>query len=113
MNSTTHTHITHTTPILPMEEARRFLIENPTETKLTAARIFNVNVKTLTASIGRGGYDGQHEGHNKVLNSQKEKALENFIRSLLMHEILSTHNAVFNAICSLKRARNSSSSIRR
>jgi hypothetical protein len=106
MNSITH--ITHTDLISSMEEAIRFLKEYPTEIKITAARIFNVNVETLTYLVDRDP-NAKHEGHNKVMNDQKEKALKNFIRSLLLHGILPTHEVVFATIKSLKKARDSTS----
>jgi hypothetical protein len=106
MNSITH--ITHIDLISSMKEAIRFLKEYSTETKITAARIFNVNVKTLTYLVDRDP-NAKHEKHNKVMNDQKEKALKNFIRSLLLHEILSTHEVVFATIKSLKKTRDPTS----
>lgn len=103
-------------PLSPMEEAIQFLTENPTETRATAARIFNVNVKSLVYRLDhaintkRGDVmNAKHGGQNKVMNDQEEKALENFIRSLLIHGIPPKHEAVFAAIQSLKRARDSTS----
>ena len=87
----------------PMENAKRFLIENPTESKTTAARIFGLNVKTLTASICRGSGE-KHRGQNQILKDHEIKAIDYFIRSLLAHEIPPTHQIIFNAIVGLKRA---------
>jgi hypothetical protein len=35
-------------------EAKQWLLENPIEARITAARIFNINVKTLEKFIKRG-----------------------------------------------------------
>ena len=93
-------------PILnPMEEAKQFLKTNPKETKMTASRLFNVSVKTLTSSILRcsGVKNG---GQNQILRDQETKAINSFIQSLLVHGIPHTHQIVFNVIVSLKKAHN-------
>jgi hypothetical protein len=56
----------------PMKNAKKFLRENPTESRALAAKIFNENVKTLTASIQRGS-DEKNEEHNKVLQGHEKK----------------------------------------
>jgi hypothetical protein len=100
-----------------MNQVKSFLIEHSIESKITASRIFNANVKTLTAFINREhDVRKNNENQNKILSDQKETTVSNFIRSLLAHEISSTHQIVFGAIISLKRARNftdDSSSIKR
>jgi hypothetical protein len=101
----------HTVLIPLLEQTKSFLIENPTETKTIAARVFNVNVKTLVAFINRVVYkkkievQKKNEEQNKMLNDQEEKAIDNFVRSLLIHEISPTSHVVFNAIVCLKRGR--------
>ena len=87
----------------PMKNAKKFLIKNPTESKTTAARIFGLNVKTLTASIRRGSRE-KHRGQNQILEDHEIKAINCFIRSLLAHGIPPTHQIIFNAIGALKRA---------
>jgi hypothetical protein len=92
-----------TTTTIGMENAKKFLRENPTESKAVAAKIFNVNEKTLTESIRRDS-SVKKEGHNKILQNHEINALDDFIRSLLRHEILPTSQIVFSAIVDLKRA---------
>ena len=50
-----------------IEEARKFLIRNPTETKATAARIFNVKPATLRSAIMRDSSGSKRGGHNKIM----------------------------------------------
>ena len=40
-------------PMERLEKAKEFLTNHPKESKTTAARIYNINVKTLTPSIRR------------------------------------------------------------
>jgi hypothetical protein len=86
-----------------MDQAKKFLRENPTESQAVAAKIFNVNPKSLSASIKRGS-DEKNEGHNKMLQKHEINALDDYIRSLLKHGILPTSGIVFSAIVGLKRA---------
>ena len=93
-------------PILnPMEEAKQFLKTNPKETEMTASRLFYVNVKTLTSSIRRcsGVKNG---GQNQILRDHETKGINGYIQSLLVQGILPTHQIVFNANVSLKKAHN-------
>jgi uncharacterized protein YcbK (DUF882 family) len=89
--------------IIEMKNAKKFLRENFTESKAVAAKIFNVNEKTLTESIRRDS-SVKKEEHNKILQNHEINALDDFIRSLLRHEILSISQIVFSAIVDLKRA---------
>ncbi len=89
--------------IIEMKNAKKFLKENFTESKAVAARIFNVNEKTLIESIRRDS-DVKKEKHNKILQNHEINAFDDFIRSLLKHDILSINQIVFNAIVNLKRA---------
>ena len=41
-------------PVSALDNAKKFLEENPTESKAVVARIFDVPVKTLVKSISRG-----------------------------------------------------------
>jgi uncharacterized protein YcbK (DUF882 family) len=95
-----------------MKQAKQFLKENLTESRTVTTRIFNVNVKTLTASIQRD-VSKKNEEHNKVLQNHEIKALDDFIRSLLRHEILSISQLVFSAIVRLKRAHHCETSSKR
>ena len=91
------------TPLTSLEEAKQFLEEHPSESKTTAAIIFGLNVKTLTASIRRNSRT-KKGGQNRMMKDHEIRALDQFIRSLLAHGIPPTHQIVFNAIGSLKRA---------
>jgi hypothetical protein len=91
-------------PGTKLAEAKQFLMENPTESKAVAAKIFKVNVKTLTASIRRGSGVGKHGGQNKILKKHEEESIDAFIRSLLTYRIQPTTDLVFDAIVCLKRA---------
>ena len=57
----------------------------------------------MTASIHRGSGE-KHGGQNQILKDHEIKAIDCFIRSLLTHGIPPTHQIIFNAIVSLKRA---------
>ncbi len=95
-----------------MKNAKKFLRKNLTESKAIAARIFNVNVNSLITFIRRGS--GQkNENQNKILQNHEINAFDDFIRSLLKHEILSTSEIVFSAIVRLKRAYRRSASSKR
>jgi uncharacterized protein YcbK (DUF882 family) len=89
--------------IIEMKNAKKFLKENLTESKAVAAKIFNVNEKTLTEFIRRDS-DVKKEKHIKILQNHEINVLDDFIRSLLRHEILSISQIVFSAIVDLKRA---------
>jgi hypothetical protein len=95
-----------------MKNAKKFLRENLTESRAFAAKIFNLNVKTLTAFIQRGS-DEKNERQNKVLQDHEKNALDDFIRSLLKHRIPSTIEIVFSAIVRLKRAHHCEASSKR
>ncbi len=86
-----------------MQNTKKFLRENLTESKAVAAKIFNVNTRSLSAFIQRDS-DAKNEKHNKMLQNHKINALDDFIRSLLKHEILFINEIVFSAIMRLKRA---------
>jgi uncharacterized protein YcbK (DUF882 family) len=88
--------------IVEMKNAKKFLKENLTESKAIAARIFNVNVNSLIIFIRRDS-DQKNEDQNKILQNHEINALDDFIRSLLRHEILSISQIVFSAIVDLKR----------
>jgi hypothetical protein len=84
-----------------MKNAKKFLKKNLTESKAIAAKIFNVNSKSLIDFINRD-LNSKNKNHNKIL--QNHEIL------LLKHEILFTSIIVFNAIVSLKRAHHRSTS---
>jgi hypothetical protein len=49
-----------------MKKAKKFLRENPTESQVVAAKIFNVNARSLSAFIQRESGE-KNERHNKML----------------------------------------------
>jgi uncharacterized protein YcbK (DUF882 family) len=85
-----------------MQNAKKFLRENLTESQVVAVKIFNVNRKSLNSFIKRDS-DEKNEEQNKMLQNHEINAFDDFIRSLLKHEILSISQIVFNAIVDLKR----------
>ena len=87
--------------------AKKFLLENPTETKSCAARIFDLSASALCSSIERQS-GNKRGGHNQVLDAHQTQAMHEFIRSLLAHGIQPTHGLVFGAVRSLKCALNPS-----
>jgi uncharacterized protein YcbK (DUF882 family) len=86
-----------------MNQAKKFLRENLIESQVVAAKIFNVNRKSLNSFIKRDSGE-KNEEQNKMLQDHEINALDDFIRSLLKHEILSISQIVFSAIVDLKRA---------
>ena len=90
-----------------IEEARKFLIENSIEKKVTVAKIFDVNVYFLKSAI-RCDYSELSRGaRNRILNKNDIKTIHERIKFYLMHGILSTFEIVFNMIVVLKRVRDS------
>ncbi len=86
--------------------------ENFTESKAIAAKIFNMNVNSSIIFIKRDS-DQKNESQNKILQNHKINAFDDFIRSLLKHEILFTSEIVFSVIMRLKRAYRRSASSKR
>jgi hypothetical protein len=100
------------TIIIGMKNAKKFLRKNFTESISVAARIFSVNRRTLSAFIQRDS-DAMNERQNKMLQKHEINVLDNYIRSLLKHEILFISEIVFSAIVRLKRAYRRSASSKR
>jgi hypothetical protein len=102
-----------------IENAKQFLKENPTEIIACAARIYDLIEITLYSFIQRQKDEAEktfvsrREGHNKILSQDETDALHDLIRFLLMSCISSTHSLLFEAICFLKRAKESILSTRR
>jgi uncharacterized protein YcbK (DUF882 family) len=86
-----------------MKNAKKFLKENLTESKVVTTKIFNVNTRSLSVVTQRDS-DAKNEKHNKMLQNHEINAFDDFIRSLLKDEILSISQILFNAIVDLKRA---------
>jgi uncharacterized protein YcbK (DUF882 family) len=95
-----------------MKNSKKFLKENLIESKAIAAKIFNVNVNSLITFIKRDS-DQKNENQNKILQNHEINALDDFIRSLLKHEILFTNEIVFNVIMRLKRVYRRSASLKK
>ncbi len=72
---------------IKLAEAKQFLMENPTESKAVAARIFGINNGTLITSMRREGkkYENKkHGGHNKILTEHEENSVHRLVGSLLL-----------------------------
>ena len=69
------------TAVSPLKNAKKFLIENPTESRITAARIFGVNRNALAASIRRDSGE-KKGGQNKILSDHDAKL---FMRKLNLY----------------------------
>jgi uncharacterized protein YcbK (DUF882 family) len=88
------------------------LKKNLTESQVVAAKIFNVNSKSLSAFIKRDS-DEKNEKQNKMLQKHEINVLDDYMRSLLKHEILFINEIVFSVIIRLKRAHRRSASSKR
>ena len=95
-----------------IHNAKAFLRENPTEKIAAAAVMFELSHSTLYNSLARDkkpksrARGGKHGGQNKILKEHQEKAVKQFIQSLLMYSIKPSYDVVYNAIVSLKHAQN-------
>ena len=89
-----------------IEDAKKFLIQNSIEKKVTMIKIFNINSITLISFINRDSKNKFRKKHNKIMIDEKKKIFHQFIRSLLMHEILFIYEFVFSFIVDLKRFQN-------
>ncbi|KAI9670472.1 MAG: hypothetical protein M1829_004795 [Trizodia sp. TS-e1964] len=89
-----------------LSQAIQWLVENPKEQSVTAARIFKVALKALWAALLRkkkGTNSGEWGGHNRVLTNAESYAVHRFIGDLLDHQILPTWQTIYSAVCALKR----------
>ncbi len=92
-----------------MNEIKNFLRENLIESIAVTAKIFKIKYIILTKLIARDKETiivAKREEHNRILNEQQEQIIQRFIRSLITHEILLTHDIVYEAIISMRRAYN-------
>jgi uncharacterized protein YcbK (DUF882 family) len=90
-----------------IENAKQFLKDNLIEIIACAARIYDLTETTLYNSLSREKNEAEktssrREKHNKILQSHEVDALHELIKSLLMNDISSTHNLLFEVICFLK-----------
>jgi hypothetical protein len=88
--------------VIAMNQAKKFLKKNLTESQVVAAKIFNVNRKSLNVFIKRDS-DAKHKRHNKMLQNHEINTFDDFIRSYLKHEILFINEIIFSVIMRLKR----------
>jgi hypothetical protein len=94
---------------IAMNEIKNFLRENLIESIAVTAKIFKIKYIILTKLIARDKETiivAKREEHNRILNEQQEQIIQRFIRSLITHEILLTHDIVYEAIISMRRAYN-------
>jgi hypothetical protein len=94
-------------PRVRLQEAKQWLQDNPSETSLTASRLFKVKYTSLRSSINRPKRH-THGGHNKALQEHQVRAIHTFIRDLLSYGIQPTMALVFRSIYALKKASNPS-----
>ena len=92
---------------LRLKDAKQWLEDNPTESCVTASRLFKVNYQSLYSSINRP-HIRRRGGQNKILQEHQTRAIHSFIRDLLSYGIQPTVTLVFQSICTLKRASNPS-----
>jgi hypothetical protein len=86
-----------------IDNTKRLLKENLIEIIAYAARIYDLIEITLYNSIRRQNDEKtRREEHNKILSQDEINAFYNLIRSLLICDILSTHNLILEAIFFLK-----------
>ena len=90
-----------------LEKVKKFLMKNFDESKFVTVKIYEVNVKTLISFMRRMKNMREREKAILILKYSQNKIIHQFIRSLLTHEIQSTHEVVYSVILSLKRAQNS------
>jgi valyl-tRNA synthetase len=99
--------------VIKLIEIKEFLRENLIESKTVMIRIFNINVKTLTAFIDREKKERdekKHEKHKKILKSHHENAIHDYIQSLLNYDFQFIDDLIYSFIASLKKLYNCSSS---
>jgi hypothetical protein len=93
-----------------IENAKQFLKDNFIEIIACVACIYDLIEITLYSSISRQKKEDEdqnvdkkrHENNNKILQSHEVDAFHEFIKSLLMSDISSTHSLLFEVICFLK-----------
>jgi uncharacterized protein YcbK (DUF882 family) len=101
------------TRAMRIENAKQFLKENSIEIIACVARIYDLIEITLYSSLSREKNEAEklsvsrREEHNKILSQDEINALHDLIKSLLINDISSTHNLLFEVICFLKRAKES------
>ena len=56
-----------------IEDAKKFLIQNSIEKKITMIRIFNIKFTTLNSFINRDSKSKSRKKHNKIMIDEKKK----------------------------------------
>ena len=79
-------------------------MKNLDESKSVTAKIHEVNVKTLISFMRRMKSIHEREKNTVILNESQTRAVHQFIRFLLIHEIQPTHEVVYSVVLSLKHA---------
>jgi hypothetical protein len=80
-----------------IQQAKDWLQEHDNETITTASRIFKVSRTTLSSSIQKAPAPNYpHGGANRILTSNQEQSLDQFIRTYLSHGLLPTKGVTYN-----------------
>jgi hypothetical protein len=103
--------IVNQSQVIKLIEIKEFILKNFTENNAVMIRIFDINVKTLTAFIRRDEKKRKdRDEHNKILKSHHENAIHDYIRFLLNHNLQLIHDLIYCFIVNLKKSYNRSSS---
>jgi hypothetical protein len=89
-----------------IQQAKEWLQQHENETITTAARIFKINRSSLSYSIQKANNNRTPGGSNRILTSNQEKSLNQFIRSYLDHNLLPTKGVILSAISRLRALEN-------
>ncbi|OBT70530.1 hypothetical protein VF21_10458, partial [Pseudogymnoascus sp. 05NY08] len=92
-----------------MDDALQFLRDNPSEKPITAARIFNINAKTLNTNLRRAKLKAQapnpiYGGQNKILSEAQIKAIYKYVEDSYFAGYGASKAMVFTAIGHLRAA---------
>jgi hypothetical protein len=86
----------------PLSNAREWLAENPSESIITACRIFKVPETTLRTSLKWRTRKLAHGGQNKVLTTAQSEALKKWILEQYYQGLGTTRNMIFSTVCQLR-----------
>ena len=95
-----------------IHQALQFLFEYPDETPTTAARIYKCKPDSVRRAFRRhnkrqekrkhGVISKKSGGHNKILTSEQETAIFQYIESQYQGGLGATKRMVYNAVCTLR-----------
>jgi hypothetical protein len=100
---------------LPIEQrvvlALEFLLENPTERTITAARIYHVNDSTLRTLLQRAKKSDSlpvkpHGGQNRILSEAQVKAIYDYVEESYLSGYTASKSMVYAAIVHLRLSAN-------